>query len=144
MLPFAERVRPFVVVIDIGTNKLSSPAVIPRRLACDTGELSRQFRQLPSVETVVIMPILPRMVVDCLYPTRDDFNDARLVVNRAVTDICKHTPGVYTWKQRCFRRHPERFYRTDGVHMNFLGMRKYINEVRRAALFGARRRPIAP
>ncbi len=87
------------------------------------------------------MPILPRMVVDCLYPTRHDFNAARLVVSRAVTDICKHTPGVYTWKQRRFRLHPERFYRTDGVHMNFLGMRKYINEVRRAALFGARCRP---
>ena len=112
----------------IRMNELPSPAGIPLSLACKVGELVRQFRQLPSMEAGVIMPILPRVVVNCLYPTRPDFNDARLVVNRAVTDICKHIPGVYTWRQRCFRLHPERFFRKDGVHRNFLGMRKYINK----------------
>ena len=106
---------------------------------CEIGELTRRFRQLLSVETVVIMSILPRVVVNCLYPTRPHFNDARLVVNRAVRDICEHIPGVYTWRQRCFRLHPERFYRKDRVHLNFLGMRKYINEACRASLFGTRR-----
>ena len=91
----------------IRMNELSSPAGIPLSLACKVGELVRQFRQLPSMEAGVIMPILPRVVVNCLYPTRPDFNDARLVVNRAVRDICKHIPGVYTWRQRCFRLHPE-------------------------------------
>ena len=78
------------------------------------------------------------MVVECLYPTRQDFNDARLVVNRAVTYTCKDIPGLHSWRQICFRLHPERFFRNDGVHLNFIGMRKYIKEVRRAALFGAR------
>ena len=109
---------PSVVLIDVGTNELSSPSLNPGRLACEIGELACRFRQLPSVETVVIMPILPCAVVNCLYPTRPDFNDARLVVSRAVTDICKHLPRVYTW--RCFRLHPERFLSKDGIHPNFL------------------------
>ena len=46
----------------IRMNELSSLAVIPRSLACKVGELVRQFRQLPSVETVIIMmPILSRI-----------------------------------------------------------------------------------
>ena len=102
-LSVAERTSPSVVLIDVGTNELSSPSVNPRRLACEIGELARLFRLLPPVETVVIMLILPRVVVNCLYHTRPDFNDARLVV----ADICCHFPGVYTWRQRCFRLHPE-------------------------------------
>ena len=107
-LSVAERTSPSVVLIDVGTNELSSPSVNPRRLACEIGDLARRFRQLPPVETVVIMLILPRVEVNCLYPTRPDFNDARLVVNRAVADIWCHFPGVSTWRQRCFRLHPER------------------------------------
>ena len=58
MLPFAERASPSVVLIDVGTNDLSSPSVNPGRLDCEIGELARLFRQLQSVEAVVIMPIL--------------------------------------------------------------------------------------
>ena len=89
-LSITERTSPSVVLIDVGTNELSSPSVNPRCLACEIGEIARRFRQLPSVETVVIMPILPRVVVDCRYPTRPDFNDGRLVVNREVTDIYRN------------------------------------------------------
>ena len=39
----------------IRMNEFSSPAVISRSLACKVGELVHQFRQLPSVETVIIM-----------------------------------------------------------------------------------------
>ena len=137
-LSYAERTSPSVVLLDVGSNELSSPSLNPRRLACEIGELSRLYRQLPSVKTVVIMPIQPRVVVNCRHPTRPDFNDARLVVNRAVADISCHFPGVYTWRQRCFRLHPERFICSDGVHPTFLGLRKYMNEIRRASLFGAR------
>ena len=134
----AERTSPSVVLLDVGSNELSSPSLNPRRLACEIGELARLNRQLPSVKTVVVMPIQPRVVVNCRHPTRPDFNDARLVVNRAVADICCHFPGVFTWRQRCFRLHPERFICSDGVHPTFLGLRKYMNEIRRASLFGAR------
>ena len=92
---YAERTSPSVVLLDVGSNELSSPSLNPRRLACEIGELARLYRQLPSVKTVVVMTILPRVVVNCLYPTRPDFNDARLVVNRAVADICCHFPGLH-------------------------------------------------
>ena len=79
------------------------------------------------------------MVVNCLHQTRQDLNNARLVVNRAVADICKDVHGVYTWRQRCFRLHTERFFRNECVHLNFIGIRKYVNEVRKTSLFDARR-----
>ena len=137
-LSFAERKSPSVVILDVGSNELSAPSLNPQRLAWEIAELARLYRQLPSVKTVVVMPILPRVVVNCSHPTRPDFNDARLVVNRAVADICCHLPGVFTWRQRCFRLNPERFICHDGVHPTFLGLRKYMNEIRRASLFGAR------
>ena len=137
-LSFAEGTSPSVVILDVGTNELSAPSLNPQGLAWEIAELARLYRQLPSVKTVVVMPLLPRVVVNCRHPTRPDFNDARLVVNRAVADISCHFPGVYTWRQTCFRLHPERLICHDGVHPTFLGLRKYMNEIRRASLFGAR------
>ena len=122
---------------------------------CEIGELARRWRQLSSCRfyrawwSTVSIPQDHTSMMRVLSSTEKlqtsigmslsdetNFND---VVNRAVRDICEHIPGVYTWRQRCFRLHPERFYRKDRVHLNFLGMRKYINEACRASLFGTRR-----
>ena len=79
MLPFAERASMSVILIDIGMNKLSSPAFIPRSLACQIGELARQFRQLPSVNTVVVMPILPRIWWSPVSTRRDKTSTMRVL-----------------------------------------------------------------
>ena len=131
---------PSVIVIDIGTNDISARLVIPERLARQIVDVALMFSRVSSVEAVVILPILPRILKAWApRPTRDDFNDARLLVNRTVAAIVSDIPGVYTWKQRCIRLHPERFFIADGIHLNSIGLRRYLEEVRRASLFGARR-----
>ena len=61
--------------------------------------------------------------LDGLLPmTREDYNDARLIVNRKVAAIVTDMSGVYNWKQRCIRIHPERFFLNDGVHLMWVSL----------------------
>ena len=77
MLPYVNELSPSVIVIDIGTNDVCSRIVIPERLARQIVDVAVMFSRVSSVETVVIMPILPRVLTAWVpRPTREDFNDA--------------------------------------------------------------------
>ena len=92
MLPYLNQLSPSVIVIDIATNDVCSRIVIPERFACQVAEVANMFSGVSSVETVVIMPILPRVLTTCRRSMREDFNDARLIVNRKVAAIVAVSP----------------------------------------------------
>ena len=107
MLPYVNKLSPSVIVIDIGTNDVCTRIVIPERLARQIVDVAVMFSGVSSFETVVITPILQRVLAASRRPMREDFNDARLIVNRKLAAIVAYMPGVYNWKQRCIRLHPE-------------------------------------
>ena len=124
MLPYVNELSPSVIVIDIGTNDVCSRSVIQERMASQIVDVAVMFSRVSSIETVVI---IKKCTAWAPRPTREDFNDAMLIVNRKVAAIVADMPSVYTVKQSCVRLHPERFSLNDGVHLNaVIGMRKYL------------------
>ena len=77
MLPYVNELSPSVIGTDIGTNDVCSWIVIPERLARQIVDVAVMFSRVSSVETVVIMPILPRVLTALVpRPTTEDINDA--------------------------------------------------------------------
>ena len=54
MLPFVNTLSPSFIVIDIGTNDVSSRIASPERLACQIVDVAVMFNRVTSVEAVVI------------------------------------------------------------------------------------------
>ena len=129
-----------VVIADIGgTNDLSPPSLDPMKLAKDIIEYLREISELRDVEAVVILPIMPRSEeapAKSRHHWRTDFEEARLAVNRRVTDLVSAMPRVMTWRH-VGGLNSTRFLLHDGVHMDQRGTAVYVKSVRRAALFAA-------
>ena len=69
------------------------------KLEEDTVEYLREISELPGVEAVVILTITPRSEeapANSRYRWRPDFKEARLAVNRRVTDLIGAMPRVMT------------------------------------------------
>ena len=135
-LSAAERTRPSVVLIDVGTNELSSPSVNPSL---------RDRRVSPSVQTAPAggdschhadstarggqLSLSYKTWLQWCASCRQQSRSGHLLQLpwsvHVEAEVLPSTPGEVHWSK-------------DGVHPNFLSLRKYMNEVRTASLFGTR------
>ena len=136
-----ERFIASVVIADIGTNDLSPSSMERMKLADDIVECLRDISELRGVAAVVILPITPRSKeapAKSRHHWRTDFEEARLAVNRRVTDLVAAMLRVMTWRH-VGGLYSKLFLLHDGVHMDQRGTAAvYVKSVRRAAVFAAR------
>ncbi|KAI0214461.1 hypothetical protein LSAT2_000441, partial [Lamellibrachia satsuma] len=95
-----------------------------------------------SVSEVVLCQVMPRVAVRPTgrrrYAPRADFNDARFVVNRTLDALTSDLPRIHYWRHRGMHANWEQYFDNCGVHLNEVGMRKYVRSIRGAALFAAK------
>ena len=97
-----ERFGASVVIADIVTNDLSPSSLDPMKLAEDIVEYLREISELRDVEAVVILTITPRSEeapAKSRHHWRTDFEEARIAVNRRMTDLIGAMPRVMTWRR---------------------------------------------
>ena len=73
-----------------------------------------------------------------MYAPRADFNDARFVVNRTLDALTSDLPQIHYWRHRGMHANWEQYFGNCGVHLNEVGMRKYVRAIKGAALFAAK------
>ena len=95
-------------------------------VGADLGVSARKVVLCQAMPRVAVRPTGPRR-----YATRADFNDARFVVNRTLDAL---TSDHY-WRHRGMHANWEQYFDSCGVHLNEVGMRKYVRSIRGAALF---------
>ena len=135
---------PDVVIIDVGTNDLTDGRLPVHTLALPIFNIARRLTRFAGVKRVVLMEILPR--------TTWGRHGAPVSFSRRVTQYntmlkslifqYKDQVPVTFWFHKGMASNIENFI-SDGVHLNSLGMIKYIKSVRRAILKTSRiiRRP---
>jgi hypothetical protein len=87
-LPRILATRPDIVVLDIGTNDLSSPSCIPGDLADSVYQFAMYLVSDCGVKAIHIAQIFPRLFTTGRTPA--DFNDKAFVYNAALRSICYH------------------------------------------------------
>lgn len=141
-LQLVRELGPRAVIVDIGTNDLSCPDVDPCRLASRIVSFAQSVLALDTVSEVVLCQILPRVALRPTgrrrFPTRADFNEARFVVNRTLDSLTRDLPHIQYWRHRGMHADWEQYFDRCGVHLNAVGMRKYVRSIRGAAQFAAR------
>ena len=141
-LPLICELGPRAVIVDIGTNDLSLAGVDPSRLASRIVALAQRVLAVASVSEVVLCQVMPRVAVRPTgprrYAPRADFNDARFVVNRTLDALTSDLPHIHYWRHRGMHANWEQYFDSCGVHLNEVGMRKYVRSIRGAALFAAK------
>ena len=142
-LPLVCDLSPKAVIIDIGTNDLSSVGVDPVMLAKRITDFAKLVAAVNSVAEVLVCQVLPRVLVRptrrTRCPTRVDFNDARFVVNRTLAALTADLPHIHCWRHRGMHANWQQYFDRFGVHLNDAGMRKYVRSIRGAAMFAADR-----
>ena len=129
------------VILDIGTNDLSTSHVDPVNLAKRIVDFAKLVAAVDSVAEVVVCQVLPRVIVRptvrSRFQTRADFNSARFMVNRTLDALTTDLPHVHYWRHCGMHANWPQYFDRFGVHLNDAGMRKYVRSVRGAALFVA-------
>lgn len=85
-----------------------------------------------SVTRIVIGQLLPRFNDDGTY------NDKMVVTNCELQRLIQQENTVVLWKHRGFWKDSEQLYASDKIHLNSVGMKKYVQSVRSA--IGANKR----
>ena len=139
-LPLVRELGPRAVIVDIGTNDLSCPGVDPALLASRIVSFGQSVLALPSVSEVFLCQLLPRVAAirRRRFAVRADFNEARFVVNRTLEGLTRDLPHIQYWRHRGMHADWEQYFDRFGVHLNAVGMRKYVRSIRGAAQFAAR------
>ncbi|KAK2160511.1 hypothetical protein NP493_1642g00008 [Ridgeia piscesae] len=143
-LPLVRELGPRAVIVDIGTNDLSCPGVDPALLASRIVSFGKSVLAPPTVSEVVLCQLLPRIAIRPTgrrrFPVRAVFNDARFVVNRTLEGLTRDLTHIQYWRHRGMHADREQYFDRFGVHLNAVGMRKYVRSIRGAAQFAAKQR----
>ena len=126
---------PDVVIIDIGTNDLTNYRAPPHTLALQVFNVARRLITHHNVAHVVILQVLPRTTWGrhgqpqsfCSRVSR--FN---AMLESLVYQYKARFP-VSCWMHKGMRSNINNFI-SDGVHLNPLGLTKYIKSIKRAIL----------
>jgi hypothetical protein len=141
-LPLVRELGPQAVIVDIGTNELSCPGVDPALLASRIVSFGQSVFALPTVSEVVLCQLLPRVAIRPTgrrrFPVRADFNEARFVVNRTLEGLTRDLTHIQYWRHLGMHADWEQYFDRFGVHLNAVGMRKYVRSIRGAAQFAAK------
>ena len=119
---------------------MTCPGVDPALLASRIVSFVQSVLALPSVSEVVLCQLLPRVAAirRRRFAVRADFNEARFVVNRTLEGLTRDLPHIQYWRHRGMHADWEQDFDRFGVHLNVVGMQKYVRSIRGAAQFAAR------
>ncbi|KAI0208530.1 hypothetical protein LSAT2_006793 [Lamellibrachia satsuma] len=118
------------------TNKVVGADLV--NLAKRIVDFAKLVAAIDSVAEVIVCQVLPRVMVRptgrSRFPTRADFNSARFVVNRTLDALTTDLPHVHYWQHRGMHANWPQYFDRFGVHLDDAGMRKYMRNVRGAAI----------
>ena len=133
---FVAQYAPQLVIMDIGTNDLSSPSSNPSTLANQVYSSAQVLCADYGLQQVVLLPILHRHVHIGRYPCRGDFNTKADEYNNILLQLTHQGPNP---RQVQFWRHQGLTadclpHLSDGVHLSPKGMGKYFHSVKKAVV----------
>jgi len=127
-------IKPSLVLLQIGGNDLDSNQFHIRqyKLASHIFSLSQWIVNGHSVPRVGVMQLLYRNKTRVVNVA--DYNKAVDSVNTKLQSLCEVSDTSFFWRHNGLKAG----LCPDGVHLNQIGMRKYLFSVRGAILFGSR------
>lgn len=116
-LHMLRRLRPLIVILEIGTNDLSSgkPEVVGSAIDDLVCHILSEFS---SVRVVGVCHVIPR---SNLYPAAEEFFQKAKLLNQYLDVVLAQYPNVFCWQHKHFNNMFKDLYLTDGVHLNQLG-----------------------
>ena len=116
-----------LVVIDIGSNDLTSQLCCPEQFALDLMSYASYLIFGLDVKKVVILQILYRNHTPFV-----DYNSRVIFTNVALENLTKTAPGhVFFWKHRGMWNCQESIFSDDGIHLaSSIGYPKYLTSIR--------------
>ena len=129
-----KKAQPSILILDLGTNDLSSKDVEPAELCTSLRDLVYELVAWDiSPSIVVFLPVLPRTGnMRRNQVSVAQFNKKAEVFNQLLGDMTFLEDGWFVWKHRGLR-HPR--YNTDGVHLNERGMVQYERTLKQLVKF---------
>ena len=129
-----KKAQPSILILDLGTNDLSSKDVKPAELCTLLWDLVYELVAWDiSPSIVVFLPVLPRTgSMRRNQVSVAQFNKRAEVFNQLLGDMTFLEDGWFVWKHRG-PRHPR--YNADGVHLNERGMVQYERTLKQLVKF---------
>ena len=118
-----ERIRPELVIVEIGTNDLAKASVKPADLAWKTKYLVRELKNR-LVRRVVVNQVIYRGP-EGMKRAVDNFRGKVVIYNKLCRAALATEPGCTFWKHHCLWKYIEHLVKPkDGTHLNELGQLK--------------------
>ena len=128
------RIRPSLVLLEIGTNDLSLASTNPLILAAAVFQFARRLIDEFQVTRVVVCQIVHRFPGPRFTFPYAGFNEAVDAYNAELQRLAAGSAGsVVFWRHPRMQLQVQRFI-VDGVHFNFAGMKKHLNSLKHAVV----------
>lgn len=115
-LHVVRRLAPEIVILEIGTNDLSS--VKPETVGSSIEELVLSILANPSVNVVGVCHVIPRGVA---FEGWEEFLRRAEILNDYLSVVLQPISNAFCWTHRDFSSPYKDVYLEDGVHVNALG-----------------------
>ena len=119
-LPFVQHFKPDIVILEVGTNDLSSCA--PEVVGSKVDDLARLFRDKYNVRVVGVCHVINRNVPYSRSPAPDQgFNAKAARLRQYLSVVLAEEPGIFLWEHREFLYSNRVLLAKVGVHCNYKG-----------------------
>ena len=145
----AARLNPDVVLLNVGSNDITSPRCNVEKLAIDLVAVAKRLQKEYRVKYVAILGIAPRTKWKCKHVSVDMFDERAYRLNELLKASVKHTQGIVYAAMKGFHHDqegnplPVNTWSDDGIHpaadgeKREMGMLKYRKLIRRCLLNGS-------
>lgn len=117
-LPAVTRVKPTVLILEIGSNDLCDPRCDANDLANTIFKLAQTLSSHYRVDHVIVSQIMPRESPPAVFPP---YNTRVRQANEHLYHLLKKVPFASFWYHPALSRSKTRVFLRDGVHLNQVG-----------------------
>ena len=130
-LHLVRRLQPQIVILEIGSNDLSSPDARPEVVGSKIETLVQRLHAECQVETIVVFQTINRAA-----GLRDppSFNTRVALLNQYLSVVLETLPFAVFWRHKGLRQSTVRVFFRDGVHLNGKGQYALYRSYRGAIL----------
>lgn len=128
-LTVVRNIRPTIVILEIGTNDLTS---LPAQTVGSAIEvLCKELIAITSIKAVVLCHVIPRGRASRAYEL---FHNKVKVLRQYLDAVLEDLPQVFCWRHKVFSSPIKNLYTRDGVHLNRQGQYQLYRSYRGAML----------